>query len=867
MLHLQDHIKKKQFYDLTTEIAGTGPNADSECGSESGEEQEVTMPTLESLEPQRNSVSPPSSSKLAGGSNPMDLLKNPFLMPASLLALNPQLYAAQLAQLQAAQMMLAKQQAEGSGWEKNGSGLPAFLADRKRSIEEDSPLDLGSKAKYPRSSSPIDGRTEPTSESPLDLSGNKSPEVKRELGSFNPHLLPPNILSFFSQLKPPSSGEPFPGSSPSSPPRPLPWQTQWPGKGSEGTGGMEDVFKCVWCKESYQTLEGLTTHMKEAKHHSLPYPLPNSQSLPGRVPPVTSPLRTSVASMSMASPASSTQSTSPKPAPARDVLKEQLPLPRKLVRGQDVWIGRAEQQTRDILKCMGCGASFRSLDLLTKHMQETQHYKKVISHDQISSWKYPEAAPSPKNHVNSVLTCKVCDKGFSSLKDLSDHMVKANHYSAGEAKPPLRSLPATPSVSAQAQAAKDRKKALPVKKLLELERARHEVLGGASGAKAAANSARDIMESGKLFCERCEDRIPLDLFIGHIQTCVGKPRFMSPPPVKQEAAESRRETSDKAETDKKTEGGNSSILGSLEQLVKGNFQNSRQQQQRQQGGPSPPAAAASSILNPAMAKFSIQSMFPKQEGLSVPPTSPGNSSGSSKPTSPSSSRPSSAGQASLERRGELSCAGEGETNGKAKPETDYSGSARGTPSPGTPAFSARASPKSERSEGEATSNKTSSEKSENPLAALQMLCDTQKKSPKLGGNRPPAPETSQMSDPGAMLAFSWACNQAQVSNDSVIKCPFCDTPFISKGAYRHHLSKMHFTKEGGGVGGAAALPAGAPLPPASGTGATPGSTVGGLQQVSQSPSPPPTDAKEDETLQSKYHKYAQLAKQLSCNQK
>merc|ERR1711994_1161557 len=119
----------------------------------------------------------------------------------------------------------------------------------------------------------------------------------------------------------------------------------------------------------------------------------------------------------MTSPASSTQSTSPKPAPARDVLKEQLPLPRKLVRGQDVWIGRAEQQTRDILKCMGCGASFRSLELLTKHMQETQHYKKVISHDQISAWKYPETQQqSSKNHVNSVLSCKVCDKGFSSLK-------------------------------------------------------------------------------------------------------------------------------------------------------------------------------------------------------------------------------------------------------------------------------------------------------------------------------------------------------------------------------------------------------------------------------------------------------------------
>merc|ERR1719158_623668 len=140
-----------------------------------------------------------------------------------------------------------------------------------------------------------------------------------------------------------------------------------------------------------------------------------------------------------------------------------------------------------------------------------------------------------------------------------------------------------------------------------------------------------------------------------------------------------------------------------------------------------------------------------------------------------------------------------------------------------------------------------------------MLCDTQKKSPK---NRPPtiSEANSQMSDPGAMLAFSWACNQAQVSNDSVIKCPFCDTPFISKGAYRHHLSKMHFTKDGGGLGGATALPAGATLPPAvSGGGASPAPTVGGGVQPpsAQSPSPPPPDAKEDETLQSKYHKYAQ----------
>merc|ERR1719284_671197 len=103
-------------------------------------------------------------------------------------------------------------------------------------------------------------------------------------------------------------------------------------------------------------------------------------------------------------PLSSPTLSSPPRSAERDVLKEQLPIPRKLVRGQDVWIGRADQQTKDILKCMSCGESFRSLELLTKHMQETQHYKKVISHDQISAWKYPDAQQQPnKNHVNSVL--------------------------------------------------------------------------------------------------------------------------------------------------------------------------------------------------------------------------------------------------------------------------------------------------------------------------------------------------------------------------------------------------------------------------------------------------------------------------------
>ena len=89
------------------------------------EEKEEEMPILDT-EVRRRSPSPASSPPRMSQddtkvlkmkspeellANPMDILKSsPFLLPAQLLALNPQLYAAQFAQLQAAQMLLAKKQ-------------------------------------------------------------------------------------------------------------------------------------------------------------------------------------------------------------------------------------------------------------------------------------------------------------------------------------------------------------------------------------------------------------------------------------------------------------------------------------------------------------------------------------------------------------------------------------------------------------------------------------------------------------------------------------------------------------------------------------------------------------------------------------
>ena len=128
--------------------------------------------------------------------------------------------------------------------------------------------------------------------------------------------------------------------------------------------------------------------------------------------------------------------------------------------GRATALPEGAEQTRQILKCMWCGQSFKSLADMTTHMQETQHYTNIISQEQIISWKSPEDKASNQSHVSAVLTCKVCNQGFSSLKDLSSHMVKNSHYKEHM----MRSI--SESGTKRRQAREKRKKSLPVRKLL-----------------------------------------------------------------------------------------------------------------------------------------------------------------------------------------------------------------------------------------------------------------------------------------------------------------------------------------------------------------------------------------------------------------
>lgn len=186
---------------------------------------------------------------------------------------------------------------------------------------------------------------------------------------------------------------------------------------------------------------------------------------------------------------------------------------------------------------MWCGQSFKSLADMTQHMKVTQHYTNIISQEQITSWKQTDdkLGGDQQSQLNAVLTCKICDEAFGSLKELSNHMMKNNHFKdmtsgrdslSGASTPTLQSTPnshkesrspATPATSSDR-----RKKSLPVRKLLEIER-NHE---GNINKKlddddlASVDSQHSPKANQTLIeCEDCHEKVEPRCYLQHIKQC------------------------------------------------------------------------------------------------------------------------------------------------------------------------------------------------------------------------------------------------------------------------------------------------------------------------------------------------------------
>ena len=88
-----------------------------------------------------------------------------------------------------------------------------------------------------------------------------------------------------------------------------------------------DLFRCIWCRESFSTMANLSNHIKEAKHGE------KEKNLA---------VTTSVGSMVTAAAVQAAVGQSKNESNKIHATNT----PRKLVRGQDVWLGKGEEQTR-----------------------------------------------------------------------------------------------------------------------------------------------------------------------------------------------------------------------------------------------------------------------------------------------------------------------------------------------------------------------------------------------------------------------------------------------------------------------------------------------------------------------------------------
>lgn len=842
------------------------------------------------------------------------------------------------------------------------------------------------------------------------------------------------------------------------------WQSHWLNKGADA---VKDVFKCVWCKQSFPTLETLTIHMKETQHMGVNMPTESQ-----RQHHQSQQQHNSHHGQSHHAPPTSSSSNSGSSTSKADLnllIKETMPLPRKLVRGQDVWLGKGAEQTRQILKCMWCGQSFRSLSEMTTHMQQTQHYTNIISQEQIISWKSADETKGGSNNggansgpngagntsgasstVSAVLTCKVCDQAFTSLKDLSNHMVKNAHYKEHI----MRSI--SESGGRRRQTREKRKKALPVRKLLELERAQHEYKNG--DAPSMGKPLRDT-SSGRITCEKCGDKIDTSVFVEHIRQCVGgtaisassqrnilksalAPNSIIPPdslsPMTPGSRDGRKSIGDESVSPRSRhispnaasdmaspsskDGGSStaggektnspSVLNAIEQLIEKSFDTRTRHGTGYTGNNSKTAPLGSSILKRLGIDESVDYTKPlidtqtmnflrnySQQSASSYGRRERSGSESSSVSERCSSRidsvtpdrkldvpnngtpratpdkvslhsaaddddkprikrepmdeddpnrakshdeplnvaikkevddddrakepknDSDCENLSTKRRSSvlsspapsprLSTPIGGQTTPLASPCSDRSATPRSTPGiadkkqnmASSGSLGALSSMFDSLTGGGAAANSgdnanplaTSKKGSSNPLAALQKLCDKTENNPQTNRHNSssatqalavPAPTSTANTASGAILAFSWACNDAVMKSDSVIKCAFCDLPFCSKGAYRHHLSKAHFVQDDGVLDPMVAkaqqkqpsqsrqhTPPSQAHSPRSVTSSSSSSGNGVSNRIARSPTPPaqpaapssapPSGSTFDESPNSKFLRYTELAKQLS----
>lgn len=222
----------------------------------------------------------------------------------------------------------------------------------------------------------------------------------------------------------------------------------------------------------------------------------------------------------------------------------------KLVRGQDMWLNQGSEQTRQILRCMQCGESFKTLPELTIHMMKTRHYTGIVGAEankkvhKCSSYcdKCPEHDSS-----DSVFRCQVCNDNFKDLDSLTNHMMISGHHrkrshansESDNDEEHMFSKPSSgknsPDISPKQSPAAKVKKLNPndtagstTKRAShthhnsgKLSKSAEKHHGATSNIKQSEGHSRHApSQTCQVRCENCGDKIETALFVQHVRQCV-----------------------------------------------------------------------------------------------------------------------------------------------------------------------------------------------------------------------------------------------------------------------------------------------------------------------------------------------------------
>ncbi len=215
----------------------------------------------------------------------------------------------------------------------------------------------------------------------------------------------------------------------------------------------------------------------------------------------------------------------------------------KLVRGQDMWLNQGSEQTRQILRCMQCGESFKTLPELTIHMMKTRHYTGIVGAE--ANKKVHKCSSycdkCPDHDSDSVFKCRVCNENFKDLDALTSHMMISGHHrkrsrtnSESDLEDDLMfSKPSSgktsPDTSPKQSPVAKMKKMLNTGESADRSSNKKSSHHGHSPGKLNLKSSEKLKQEARknvqssdsqVRCENCGDKIETPLFVEHVRQCV-----------------------------------------------------------------------------------------------------------------------------------------------------------------------------------------------------------------------------------------------------------------------------------------------------------------------------------------------------------